>query len=73
VGVRRGRHEPENLVPGDALDLWRVEAIESDLLLRLAAEMKLPGRAWLQFEVEADGASSVLRQTAIATRMAPVL
>ena len=65
VGVRRGRRDPEKLVPGDALDFWRVEAIEPDALLRLAAEMKLPGRAWLQFEVEPDGAGSMLRQTAI--------
>ena len=65
VGVRRGRRDPEQLVPGDALDFWRVEAIEPDALLRLAAEMKLPGRAWLQFEVEPDGAGSTLRQTAI--------
>jgi hypothetical protein len=65
VGVRRGRRDPEQLVPGDALDFWRVEAIEPDALLRLAAEMKLPGRAWLQFEVVPDGAGSMLRQTAI--------
>jgi uncharacterized protein YbjT (DUF2867 family) len=65
VGVRRGRRDPEKLVPGDALDFWRVEAIEPDALLRLAAEMKLPGRAWLQFEVVPDGAGSTLRQTAI--------
>jgi uncharacterized protein YbjT (DUF2867 family) len=65
VGVRRGRRDPANLVPGDALDFWRVEAIEPDTLLRLAAEMKVPGRAWLQFEVEPDGTGSVLRQTAI--------
>ena len=65
VGVRRGRRDPEKLVPGDALDFWRVEAIEPDALLRLGAEMKLPGRAWLQFEVEPDGAGSTLRQTAI--------
>jgi uncharacterized protein YbjT (DUF2867 family) len=65
VGVRRGRRDPENLVPGDALDFWRVEAIEPDRLLRLAAEMKLPGRAWLQFEVEPDGEGSIVRQTAI--------
>ena len=65
VGVRRGRRDPEQLVPGDALDFWRVEAIEPDALLRLAAEMKLPGRAWLQFEVVPDGAGSTLRQTAI--------
>jgi uncharacterized protein YbjT (DUF2867 family) len=65
VGVRRGRRDPENLVPGDALDFWRVEAIEQGRLLRLAAEMRLPGRAWLQFEVEPDGEGSTLRQTAI--------
>jgi uncharacterized protein YbjT (DUF2867 family) len=65
VGVRRGRRDPENVVPGDALDFWRVEAVEPDALLRLSAEMKLPGRAWLQFEVEPDGEGSILRQTAL--------
>jgi uncharacterized protein YbjT (DUF2867 family) len=65
VGARRGRRDPENLVPGDALDFWRVEAVEPDALLRLAAEMKLPGRAWLQFEVEPEGEGSILRQTAL--------
>jgi uncharacterized protein YbjT (DUF2867 family) len=65
VGVRRGRRDPENLVPGDVLDFWRVAAIEPDTLLRLAAEMKVPGRAWLQFEVEPEGTGSILRQTAI--------
>lgn len=65
VGVRRGRRDPDNLVPGDALDFWRVEAIERSRLLRLAAEMKLPGRAWLQFEVEPEGEGSIVRQTAL--------
>ena len=65
VGVRRGRRDPRHLFPGDALDFWRVEAIEADALLRLSAEMKLPGRAWLQFEVEPDGDGSLVRQTAI--------
>jgi len=64
VGVRRGRRDPENLVPGDTLDFWRVEAVESDALLRLYAEMKLPGRAWLQFEVESEKDGSIVRQTA---------
>ena len=50
---------------GDALDFWRVEAFESPRLLRLAAEMRLPGRAWLQFEVEPTGAGAQVRQTAI--------
>jgi len=66
VGLRRGRRDPEQLRPGDALDFWRVEAVEPDRLLRLAAEMKLPGRAWLQFEVTPrGGAGAEIRQTAI--------
>ena len=51
AGMRRGRRDPVSLYPGDAVDFWRVEAIEPGRLLRLRAEMKLPGRAWLQFEV----------------------
>ena len=65
VGVRRGRRDPENVVPGDALDFWRVEAVEPDTLLRLSAEMKVPGRAWLQFEVEPTARGSLIRQTAL--------
>jgi uncharacterized protein YbjT (DUF2867 family) len=64
VGVRRGRRDPENLIPGDTLDFWRVEAIEPDALLRLYAEMRLPGRAWLQFEVKPEKDGSTVRQTA---------
>ena len=64
-GMRRGRRDPERLVPGDALDFWRVEAWEPGRLLRLAAEMRLPGRAWLQFEVTVEGSGSLIRQTAI--------
>lgn len=52
VGMRRGRRRPVELRPGDPLDFWRVEAIEPGRLLSLRAEMKVPGRAWLQFEVE---------------------
>ena len=63
--MRRGRRDSDNLVPGDTVDFWRVEAIESHRLLRLAAQMKLPGRAWLQFEVEEAESGSVIRQTAI--------
>ena len=63
VGVRRGRRHPERLLAGDALDFWRVEEIIPDRLLRLHAEMKLPGRAWLQFEVS-DASPVVIRQTA---------
>lgn len=64
VGVRRGRRHPELLAVGDALDFWRVEAIEPDRRLRLAAEMKLPGRAWLEFEVTEDSGGATIRQTA---------
>ncbi len=65
AGMRRGRRDPEGLLAGDTLDFWRVEAIQRNHLLRLAAEMLLPGRAWLQFEIEANGSGSVVRQTAI--------
>jgi len=64
VGVRRGRRDPEHLEVGDAVDFWRVEVIEPDRRLRLAAEMKLPGRAWLEFEVEPTHTGSRIRQTA---------
>ena len=64
VGMRRGRRDPVELVPGDTVDFWRVEAIETPALLRLVAEMRLPGRAWLQFRVEPDGDGAVIRQTA---------
>jgi uncharacterized protein YbjT (DUF2867 family) len=66
VGTRRGRRDAENLAIGDALDFWRVEAYEPDRRLRLAAEMKVPGRAWLEFEVdEDDEGGSRIRQTAV--------
>jgi len=65
VGARRGRRDPEQLSVGDTVDWWRVEAFEPDRRLRLWAEMKLPGRAWLEFTVEGDAHSSTIRQTAI--------
>ena len=65
VGMRRGRRDPEHVLPGDTIDCWRVEAVEPGRLLRLAAEMRLPGRAWLQFELQPDGSGTLLRQTAI--------
>ncbi|MFC1601321.1 SDR family oxidoreductase [Candidatus Sumerlaeota bacterium] len=65
VGMRRGRRHPEQLNVGDTLDCWRVEDIEPNSLLRLCAEMKLPGRSWLQFEVDRQDDGSVIRQTAI--------
>lgn len=67
VGMRRGRRHPTRLRVEEVLDCWRVESIEPGSQLRLRAEMKLPGRAWLEFEVEPtdDPASARLRQTAI--------
>jgi uncharacterized protein YbjT (DUF2867 family) len=65
VGVRRGRGHPDRLRVGDALDFWRVEAYQPDRLLRLVAEMKLPGRAWLEFEVEPRDGGATIRQTAL--------
>jgi len=65
VGLRRGRRDPHTLVAGDALDFWRVESVEPDRRLNLMAEMKVPGRAWLQFEVEPASDGAVIRQTAI--------
>jgi hypothetical protein len=65
VGLRRGRRDPVRLSVGDTLDFWRVEAFEQDRLLRLSAEMKSPGRIWLQFEVDGNQAETTLRQTAI--------
>ena len=64
VGLRRGRRNPRRLREGDAVDFWRVELLEPGRRLRLRAEMVLPGRAWLEFEVEPDGAECTLRQTA---------
>jgi hypothetical protein len=54
VGFRKGRRSETDLRVGDAVDFWRVEALEPNRLLRLRAEMTLPGRAWLQFEVTPD-------------------
>ena len=51
VGMRRGRRDPKQISVGDPLDFWRVESIDPGKKLRLAAEMRLPGRAWLEFEV----------------------
>jgi uncharacterized protein YbjT (DUF2867 family) len=50
VGLRRGRRHPDEIHTGEALDFWRVETVEKNRLMRLRAEMKLPGKAWLQFE-----------------------
>ena len=64
VGLRRGRRHPDRLSLGDAVDFWRVEALERPRLLRLRAEMRLPGDAWLEFSVE-PGERTVLHQKAL--------
>lgn len=52
VGLRRGRRHPDEVYAGESLDFWRVEEVEKNRLLRLRAEMKLPGKAWLEFKSE---------------------
>jgi hypothetical protein len=65
VGMRRGRRDPDTCVPGDPIDFWRVAAYEPDHLLRLEAEMKVPGRAWLEFTVDPVTATTTrIRQVA---------
>ena len=65
VGMRRGRRDSVSLEVGEAVDCWRVETFDPPRQLRLAAEMRLPGRAWLDFEVAAEGSGATIRQTAI--------
>jgi uncharacterized protein YbjT (DUF2867 family) len=63
-GLRRGRRDSVEVLPGEALDFWRVEAVEPPTLMRLRAEMKVPGHAWLQWEAVPDGSGTRLVQTA---------
>jgi uncharacterized protein YbjT (DUF2867 family) len=65
VGLRRGRRHPDRLTVGEPLDFWRVEAIERGRLLRLRAEMKLPGQAWLEFRLEEHDGATTLHQRAL--------
>lgn len=65
VGLRRGRRNPERLSVGDAVDFWRVEEYVPNEVVRLRAEMLMPGRAWLEFTVQDEGATRLLRQRAI--------
>ena len=65
VGMRRGRRDPEDLRVGDTLDFWRVEMVEPGRQIRLRAEMRVPGRAWLEFETRSvPGGQTLLLQTA---------
>lgn len=66
VGMRRGRRHPSRVNSGDVIDVWRVESVERGRMLRLRAEMRMPGRGWLELGVEPDPAGgSVYRQRAI--------
>lgn len=64
VGLRRGRRDPERVAAGDTLDFWHVERHEPNRLLVLRAEMRLPGRAWLEFEAVPERNGTRIRQTA---------
>ena len=70
AGLRRGRRDPNTLQVGDALDFWRVEALERPKLLRLRAEMVMPGLAWLEFKVEPknNGGSTVTQRAIYAPK-----
>jgi uncharacterized protein YbjT (DUF2867 family) len=63
-GLRRGRRHPDQLLPGEAVDFWRVERVERARLLRLRAEMKVPGQAWLQWQTLPHADGTCLIQTA---------
>ncbi|HET7720848.1 MAG TPA: DUF2867 domain-containing protein, partial [Acidimicrobiales bacterium] len=65
IGLRRGRRHPDDLRPGDALDFWRVDAHEPPNLLRLRAEMRLPGEAWLEWRITEEDGGTRLQQRAL--------
>ncbi|WP_020550691.1 SDR family oxidoreductase [Embleya scabrispora] len=65
VGLRRGRRDPHHLRVGDSLDFWRVEEVVPGELLRLRAEMRLPGLAWLEFTLSSEGGRTHYRQRAL--------
>jgi len=65
VGLRRGRRDPYHLRIGDSLDFWRVEELDPDRLLRLRAEMRLPGLAWLDLSVDRRDGRTWFRQRAL--------
>ncbi len=64
-GLRRGRRDPHTIHVGDRIDFWRVERVELNRRLLLAAEMKIPGRLWLQFDIESDERRTQIRQTTV--------
>ncbi|GAA3707425.1 SDR family oxidoreductase [Zhihengliuella alba] len=65
VGLNRGRRSRADLRVGDVVDFWRVEALDPERLLRLRADMRVPGKAWLEFRIEPDGHGCICRQRAV--------
>ena len=65
VGLQRGRRSRGKVAAGDAIDFWRVEAVEEGRLLRLRAEMKVPGLAWLELRAKPEGSGSRYEQRAV--------
>lgn len=65
VGLRRGRRDPKTLRIGDSLDFWRVEELERQKKLKLYAEMVLPGKAWLEFNLEERDGKTFISQDAL--------
>ena len=65
IGLRRGRRDPVELLPGEAVDCWRVESVSAPNLLRLHCELRMPGRGWLQWEATREGDGTRLVQTAV--------
>tara|TARA_A100001037_G_scaffold306223_1_gene350023 strand:- start:418 stop:1905 length:1488 start_codon:yes stop_codon:yes gene_type:complete len=63
IGIRRGRKNPIDFAVGETVDWWRVEAYEKNRRVRFKGEFKLPGRAWLEFEVEPENKETIIRQT----------
>lgn len=70
VGLRRGRRDPLHLRVGDSLDFWRVEIVEPEKILKLYAEMILPGKAWLEFKIEKlpTGESKIIQEASYSPR-----
>jgi Protein of unknown function (DUF2867) len=64
-GMRRGRRDPHTIHVGDRIDFWRVERVETNRRLLLVAEMRIPGRLWLQFDIEGDDRRTEIRQTTV--------
>jgi hypothetical protein len=64
VGLRRGRRHPTDVRPGESIDFWRVEFVEPGKLMRLRAEMRLPGEAWVEWEAKETETGADLIQSA---------